>query len=161
MGVDAQDVELVRVEEVEWRDSSLGCPEEGMSYLPIITPGYRVVLVAGGDTHAVHVGGNSAVVCATAAEPVTAPPSSTDAVRLELLRLARADLAATLKVSEETITPTSMTQTIWSDASLGCPAPGETYAQIERRGFVIGLRAEGRMYRYHTDQERVVRCETP
>ena len=35
-------IEIVKIEEVEWNDSSLGCPKEGFFYLQVITPGYRV-----------------------------------------------------------------------------------------------------------------------
>lgn len=38
---------VVSVEEVEWRDSSLGCPEPGKFYAQVITPGYRIVLSDG------------------------------------------------------------------------------------------------------------------
>lgn len=33
---------------VDWSDGSLGCPEPGMSYTQVITPGYLVVIDAGG-----------------------------------------------------------------------------------------------------------------
>ena len=35
-----------RVYAVEWPDSSLGCPQQGRSYLQVITPGYLVSLTA-------------------------------------------------------------------------------------------------------------------
>lgn len=43
-------VELIG-EAVEWPDGSLGCPQPGVSYLQVITPGYRVVLKAGDGTY--------------------------------------------------------------------------------------------------------------
>jgi hypothetical protein len=39
---------LVRAEAVDWPDSSLGCPQPGMMYLQVVTPGYRLVLAADG-----------------------------------------------------------------------------------------------------------------
>ncbi len=38
----------VSVEAVEWPDTSLGCPQPGMMYAQVVTPGFRVV-VAGKD----------------------------------------------------------------------------------------------------------------
>jgi hypothetical protein len=36
---------------VSWPDSSLGCPRPGELYLPVVTPGYRVVLEAAGTRY--------------------------------------------------------------------------------------------------------------
>jgi hypothetical protein len=43
------DVRIVRAEAVTWSDASLGCPEEDMMYAQVLTPGYWVVLEAGGQ----------------------------------------------------------------------------------------------------------------
>ncbi|HEY5649922.1 MAG TPA: hypothetical protein VIW46_00630 [Acidimicrobiia bacterium] len=40
---------VVSVEYVEWPDSSLGCSDPGIAYTQVITPGYRIVVDAGGD----------------------------------------------------------------------------------------------------------------
>ena len=37
-------LQIVRVEQVIWRDSSLGCPEPGMLYLMALTPGILLTL---------------------------------------------------------------------------------------------------------------------
>ena len=50
LGVDLESVEVLAVEAVEWPDSSLGCPSPGMMYAQVITPGYRILLEAGGRT---------------------------------------------------------------------------------------------------------------
>src|SRR5690606_27288509 len=47
--VSAADVRFVKAEQVDWDDSSLGCPAPGMGYLTVITPGYRVVLEVNGQ----------------------------------------------------------------------------------------------------------------
>lgn len=52
----AEQVEVVSVEQVEWSDSSLGCPKAGMMYAQVITPGYRIVLAADGQTYEFHSG---------------------------------------------------------------------------------------------------------
>lgn len=65
LDVDEQSVKLDDVVAVDWPDSSLGCPEPGRSYAPIILSGYRVTLAVNDDerTHRVHVVGTQAVVC--------------------------------------------------------------------------------------------------
>ncbi len=44
LGVSEDDIQVVRMEAVEWSDSSLGCPAEGMDYAQVITPGYEITL---------------------------------------------------------------------------------------------------------------------
>ena len=40
--------ELVSAASVTFPDGGLGCPEPGMLYTQVLTPGYRVVVEAGG-----------------------------------------------------------------------------------------------------------------
>ena len=57
-------ITLVRAEAVDWPDSSLGCPQPGMMYLQVVTPGYRLVLAAGGVSTEYHTdAGGRFVVC--------------------------------------------------------------------------------------------------
>jgi hypothetical protein len=37
---------VASVEAVTWRDSSLGCPQDGMLYMQVLVPGHRVRIVA-------------------------------------------------------------------------------------------------------------------
>jgi len=55
-------IELLEVQEVVWPDASLGCPQPGMMYAQVITPGYRVVLKAGGQTKEYHADASSFVL---------------------------------------------------------------------------------------------------
>lgn len=62
----AQEINVTNVEEVEWSDSSLGCPQPDMMYMQVITPGYRVTLEQGGQQYTVHTDrGRRAVRCDT------------------------------------------------------------------------------------------------
>jgi hypothetical protein len=54
LGIPTQDIVILSVEAVDWPDSSLGCPQPGMMYAQFITPGFRVVLEAGGVRHEYH-----------------------------------------------------------------------------------------------------------
>jgi hypothetical protein len=53
-GVPEDQISLVSVEAKEWSDSSLGCPQEGMMYAQVITPGYLMVLDANGQQYEYH-----------------------------------------------------------------------------------------------------------
>lgn len=52
----AESVQVKSVEQVEWSDASLGCPQGGMMYAQVITPGYKIVLESGGRTYEFHSG---------------------------------------------------------------------------------------------------------
>jgi hypothetical protein len=45
---------LVRAEDQEWSDSSLGCPSSDQAYMQVITPGQLITFTDGSATYAVH-----------------------------------------------------------------------------------------------------------
>ena len=47
-------INLVEATEVEWSDSSLGCPQPGLDYLQVITPGYLIRLEADTQIYEYH-----------------------------------------------------------------------------------------------------------
>ena len=51
------------VEPIEWPDASLGCPQPGMMYAQVVTPGYRIVLEVNGKSYEYHAGGGGIVRC--------------------------------------------------------------------------------------------------
>lgn len=63
IGVATNAITVKLVEAVQWRDASLDCPQPGMMYAQVITPGHRVVLEADGKTYAVHTADAYAIVC--------------------------------------------------------------------------------------------------
>jgi hypothetical protein len=44
LGVAAGDIGVQQVEEREWGDSSLGCPQPGLLYSQVVTPGFLIVI---------------------------------------------------------------------------------------------------------------------
>lgn len=54
LGVAVADIVVVEGGNVDWNDSSLGCPEPGRSYLQVITPGYRLLLGHGDQRYHYH-----------------------------------------------------------------------------------------------------------
>ena len=70
-----EEISLVEVTEVEWSDSSLDCPQEGMSYLQVITPGYRILLQANNQTYEYHTNRDSHFVfCSGRLPPIIPQP---------------------------------------------------------------------------------------
>ena len=56
LGIPVDQITVVHSQAVEWNDSSLGCPQPGMMYLQVITPGFRVVLAAQDQLYNYHTG---------------------------------------------------------------------------------------------------------
>jgi hypothetical protein len=47
----------------------------------------------------------------------------------------------------------------WSDSSIGCPQPGEAYAQVITPGHKISLRVDGRLHFVHEAKGRAFVCK--
>jgi hypothetical protein len=58
LGVADSTVTLVSITAVDWPDASLGCPQPGMMYAAVVTPGYELVFDAAGREYRVHASGN-------------------------------------------------------------------------------------------------------
>ncbi len=54
LGLDPGAIEVTGYEEVDWPDTCLGYPGPGEACAEVVTPGWRVTLRAGGETHELH-----------------------------------------------------------------------------------------------------------
>jgi hypothetical protein len=157
LGVPVEQISLGSVEEVEWRDSSLGCPRSGSASLTVITPGFLIILVAEGEEYEYHTDKERVVTCDNPQAPY-ASESSAD-VETRLVAAAKADLARRLGMPAGDIATVGVEAKDWSDASLGCPEEGMMYAQVITQGYQITLSAGGSVYDYRTDLSSVRLCE--
>ncbi len=161
LGIPAGDIRFARATAAEWPDTSLGCPEKGMVYQPVVTSGHAVLLEVDKRVYTVHVAGSAAIVC----DPVGKPRQDPHSARMERaakpLDLARRDLAARLNARAEEITLVAMRRASWPDAGLGCPRRGEQYAQVVTSGFAIELGYHDEVYTYHASPDRAVLCGKP
>ena len=62
LGIPEHQITVERVEAVEWPDTSLGCPQPGMMYAQVITPGYRIILKANNQISEYHADRSGRVV---------------------------------------------------------------------------------------------------
>jgi hypothetical protein len=91
--------------------------------------------------------------------PLTIPRSPGPSV---LIESAKADLAQRLSVSATQIKAIETKEAVWPDASLGCPQPGITYAQIPTQGYIIMLEYAGDKFEYHASiRGAPLYCENP
>ena len=63
---------------VTWSNSSLGCPQPGMLYADVLTPGYLILLSADGEYYEYHAGkGSDVFYCENPLPPVEGIPDNT------------------------------------------------------------------------------------
>lgn len=60
-GVDIEDIATRSIEETLFDDASLGVPEPGATYTAVETPGYIIMLEAGGEMYEYHASGAKVV----------------------------------------------------------------------------------------------------
>jgi hypothetical protein len=62
-GLAPDQLNIISSEAVNFSDASLGCPQPGMAYPQVITPGYRVLIEGGGQSFDVRVAGRRGRIC--------------------------------------------------------------------------------------------------
>jgi hypothetical protein len=63
LGIAPAGTRVVSTEARDFPDGSLGCPQPGMAYAQVITPGYRVLVEADGRRFDVRVAGSHGRIC--------------------------------------------------------------------------------------------------
>ena len=74
LAIDPQEINVKQIEELVWNDGSLGCPDPNNAYITVLTSGFRLTLVANGQTYDYHASdkGNF-VLCGPDGRPVPQP----------------------------------------------------------------------------------------
>jgi hypothetical protein len=163
LGLTANEVAVTAIEPVEWRDTSLGCPQPGMMYAQVITPGYRIVIEAAGQEYTYPTDrGQKVIRCDVDSElskegnvnNTPTVPAPIDQGLQQMVALAVEDLAGRLDIGTEHIDLLEVSEVTWSDASLGCPHPEMRYKQVPMDGLLIRLSAGEQVYAYHSGGSR-------
>jgi hypothetical protein len=145
------DIEVVKVEAVQWRNGCLECAKEGEMCTDAIVPGYRIVLRAAGVEFEYRSDGKQTV------RPCPAATSAADwGAAQPWVQKAVADLMARLAVPVTAVKVVSVDQKMWPDSSIGCPKPGQGYLTVIVPGYQIILEASGKKFDYHADDKGTV-----
>jgi len=88
LDISTEQVVVLSSEPVEWSDASLGCPQPGMMYAQVITPGHRFFLQAKGKEYEVHTDqtGQSVVICQPASGDLSDPQAAFQALLTHLIQ---------------------------------------------------------------------------
>jgi hypothetical protein len=54
LNISEEQIHFVKQEKKDWPDTSLGFPEEGKMYAQVVTPGFVIILEAGGKQYEYH-----------------------------------------------------------------------------------------------------------
>jgi len=75
IAVPIDEIILLEATSVTWPDGSLGCPQEGMVYAQVLTPGYLIRLQSGDQEFEYHTSkGTEVVYCENPMPPVESTP---------------------------------------------------------------------------------------
>lgn len=75
LSIQIVEITVVEATAVVWPDGSLGCPEEGMVYAQVLTPGYLIRLQSGDQEFEYHASrGTEVVYCENPMPPVEGTP---------------------------------------------------------------------------------------
>ena len=78
LSVATDQINLIEATAVVWPDSSLGCPQEGMVYAQVLTPGFLILLEHAGNISEYHTSsGTEIVTCENPSPPVPGIPGNT------------------------------------------------------------------------------------
>jgi hypothetical protein len=158
LGLAPEAIRLVSVEAVEWSDTSLGCPQPGMTISAQVIPGFRVVLTASGKSYEYHSDTKQRVICC---EPQRAQPVLNGG-STETVKLAKEDLARRLGISIDSIDVVAVIRQEFPVDAFYCRTTKERIARDESPAVVSGesilLSAAGRRYEYHASDQTVIFC---
>lgn len=80
--IPTEEIELVEAKAVVWPDSSLGCPQPGMSYLQVLEEGALIIVRARGNDYEYHAGGDRGLFLCERIGKDSTPPSNIDILKL-------------------------------------------------------------------------------
>lgn len=153
-------VSLITVDSVRavtWPDGSIGCPEPGVGYAQVLTPGHKITLRAEGKIYVMHEANGHAVLCNRKKTAMAMTPGLNYSWTPQAA-IARADLAKQLNVAQDQIIIARGKETQWPDTSMNCDVARHDATETPTDGFIITLRHGSRNYTYHTDMKRVLAC---
>ncbi|MBX2996934.1 MAG: hypothetical protein KF893_00380 [Caldilineaceae bacterium] len=154
-GVDADAVEIISVETVEWPDACLGLAGPDEMCAQVITPGYRVVVAVDGEEYAYRTDLSGAVI---RAEDGMAGNGSAE---VEPAMVVRQMLMQQLHANFDEIEIVAVEENEWPGGCLGLAAENEACTLAIVFGYRIVLAVNGDEYVFRTNQDAsVIRLES-
>ncbi len=161
LSVDADQIQIVRLESVTWSSPDLGCNAETATTPTTPIDGYRIVLAASNKLYEYHTDATEVRACAQ--EGVTAGATAeslliADPVAAELIALARRQVVRTHGANDADVKLVDVASVMWPDTALGCPQPNTAYPAGSHDGYRIVVAAGTTQYIFHSDFDHVIEC---
>lgn len=141
----------------DFADASLGCPQPGMAYAQVITPGYQVLIEADSRRFDVRIAGTTSRICYRR----KSLPASGEVDRLSPRRLgesARDDLAGRLVLSPDAVTILNLRRLKPAETIPGCGEVCAGDVAPADCGIAVRLLAEDREFDYVAGSAGVQPC---
>lgn len=155
-------IEDITIVPMRWEASpTLGCESSSTASSVRRVDGFWVLVTAGEQVYDYHTDTRQLLVLCAIYSTKNLPVDIRlliDPLALELVSLAQRRLAAQFDILERRVRPVQITPYTWSDTSLGCPDPRQTYIPQTIDGFRIVLQVGEALHAFHTDSERIVSC---
>jgi len=166
LNIPQSQVTVASIEEVTWPDASLGNPQPGQFYAQVMTPGYRVFLMAQGGRFEYHTDMNRNITLVGAPAPAEGqtpldPQQQETLQRVNVAERAKQDIAARLDVSPDRVYLAAMEERDWTSGALGVEEAGQSYTQAITPGYRLVLETRDGLYEYHTDLTGIVKPARP
>lgn len=160
-------VQIVSVENAEWGQDTLGCADNNVYQEAIIkntldatqVEGLRYTLLVGNTIYEYHTENTDRYLRCSEQGIVSGEVLiAVDPLAAETLRVVQTLLAEELDLSSRRVQLVDMQPVTWSDTSLGCPDPDQTYTQVDIQGYHIVVSVADELYIYHSDSNTAYPC---
>lgn len=154
LGVDVETLRLISAESVEWPDASLGCPQPGMVYAQMITPGWHLIFAdSAGNEYDVRVPkrGDDFIICEQGVESMPQPIE--EGAEKDVVAAAKRTVAEQKDIAEASLSVEELESVEWRNSCLGCAGANELCAMVITPGYRVVLKAGDALYEVHTDQD--------
>jgi hypothetical protein len=149
LGIAAGDLQLQKIEEVQWPNACLGLAEPGEMCAEVITDGFRLVIVADGETYEVRTDRSGKIIRFAGDGPKSAPGA--DELPAAVLAAKRL-LAQQTGYSEDVINVVEHAYVDWPNSCLGIEDPAMSCAMVITPGYRVVFEARGELFEFHTDE---------
>jgi len=150
------EVTLVSLQAKNFNDSSLGCPESGMAYQQVVTPGHHAIVEAEGRRFDVRIAGGHGRICRNNKRSNPKRDSGRESAVTAMIDQARHDLAGLLETEVPEIRLLDVRPYNGKNPPIGCtPQCAEPDGSC---GYLIGLSHDGRRYDYHAAAGQATPC---
>lgn len=149
LGFELDEIMISEITQAEWSDSCLGLGGPAESCLQALVPGWRVVLIAGGESY---VARTDETGDAIRFEGFQTPPLGGAELPPVAALEAQNALAAKLSIDVEAVTIVGFEPAEWPDGCLGLAEAGEMCTMALVSGWRVELIAEGETYIARTNE---------